>query len=109
MATWDDVRRLGVALPEVEEGTSYRQPALKVAGKTFASLSSHEAGALLVRVDPDERPFLLASRPDAFFVTPHYEAWPGMLVRLDVVDEATLRELLEDAWTLRAPAWLLPG
>lgn len=109
MATWDDVRRLGLALPEAKEGTSYRQPALKVAGKTFASLSTHEAGALVVRVDPDERPFLLASRPGTFFVTPHYEAWPGMLVRLDVVDEPTLRELLEDAWTLRAPARLLPG
>ena len=109
MPTWDDVRRLGLALAEVEESTSYGQPALKVAGRTFANLSPSEPGALHVRVDPEERPLLLAARPDILFVTPHYEAWPGMLVRLDVVDEATLRELLEDAWALRAPRRLLPG
>jgi hypothetical protein len=109
MATWDDVRRLGLALPEVEESTSYGAPALKVAGKTFANMSPSAPGALHVRVDPDERPFLLASSPDVFFVTPHYDAWPGMLVRLDLVDERVLQELLEDAWALRAPKRLLPG
>jgi hypothetical protein len=108
MPTWEDVVRIGRSLAEVEESTSYGQPALKVAGKSFANMSSRAPGALHVRVDPEERPFLIASNPAAFFVTPHYEAWPGMLVRLEVVDCETLRAVLEDAWALRAPARLLP-
>jgi hypothetical protein len=47
MATWRDVCELGLALPETEKSTSYRRPALKVAGKT------------VVRVDEGEKPFLL--------------------------------------------------
>jgi hypothetical protein len=30
--TFDTVRKLGLALPDVEEGTTYRSPALKIRG-----------------------------------------------------------------------------
>jgi len=33
--TYETVRRMGLALPNVEEGTSYGTPALKVKGKLF--------------------------------------------------------------------------
>jgi hypothetical protein len=36
MATWDDVKKLALALPEAEESTTYRKPAFKVQGKVFA-------------------------------------------------------------------------
>ena len=35
MATWDDVRRLATALPEVTERSSHGQPAWRVADKLF--------------------------------------------------------------------------
>ena len=107
MATWADVRALALALPEVVEGTSYRQPAFRVAGRFFAGLSPHEAGALVVRVDPEERPFLLEAHEGVLFVTPHYEPGGYMLVRLDAADPEVVRERLEDAWLSVAPKRLV--
>ncbi len=53
MPSWDDVVRIGCALPEVEESTSYRTPALKVRGKGFARLRTEaEIEATGVRIDP---------------------------------------------------------
>jgi hypothetical protein len=55
VVTWETVCRLAEALPAVEDGTSYGQPALRVRGKLFAWMSPSEHGALALRVDPDER------------------------------------------------------
>ena len=102
MAGWDTVRALALSLPEAEEGPTYRKPAYKVRGKTFAWESPHEHGHLVVHVDPDERPLLLETS-DAYFVTPHYETYPMLLIRLDAIAEDDLRERLVDSWLLRAP------
>ena len=100
--TWDDVRELALGLPEVEEGTAYRKPALRVGGKVFAAVSPHE-DALAVRAGFVEREFLLQADPEAFYVTPHYEGHPWVLVRLDRVDPENLRDVLTESWLLRAP------
>ena len=103
MATWEDVRTLALELPEAEESTSYRKLAFKVRGKAFAWESPHEHGALVVRVDPGERPFLLGANAAAYFVTPHYEAHPMLLVHLEPIDSNELGERIEDSWLLSAP------
>ena len=41
--SFDTVRKLGLQLPHVEEGTAYGKPALKIHGKGFACMSSHES------------------------------------------------------------------
>jgi hypothetical protein len=65
-------------------------------------------GALVLRCDGDERPMMLAARPNVFWVTPHYEPSPSfVLVRMEAIDPDELRERLEDAWTLAAPRRLL--
>jgi hypothetical protein len=97
---WYEVRDLALALPEVEESTSWGYPSLKVRGKWFAGMSSHKeaAGALVLRCDPDERPLMLAAQPDLFYVTPHYEGADGyVLERLEAATLGELRERLEDA------------
>ena len=33
-----------------------------------------------------------------FFITPHYDDYPVVLVRLEAVDPEQLAELIEDAW-----------
>jgi hypothetical protein len=101
---WDDVRDLALGFPEVEESTSWGHPALKVRGKWFAGLSPHTkeaAGALVIRCDPDERPLMLAGEPELFYVTPHYENYPSVvLVRLKAATAENLRDRLEDAWMI---------
>jgi hypothetical protein len=98
VAGWDDVLRIGLALPDVEESTSYRQPCLKVRGRTFVNMSPHEPGALVVHVPLEEQPLRIAARPDVYFVTPHYEGYGCVLLRLDTVDEDELAGAIEDAW-----------
>jgi hypothetical protein len=64
--------------------------------------------ALVVRViDVADQEALVLGNPDVFFLTPHYEGWPGVLVRLEAVDPAQLAELVEDAWRTQAPKRLI--
>src|SRR5256886_16481063 len=72
---FDTVRKIGLALPGVEESTAYGSPALKVHGKLLTCIAinrSAEPGSLAVRVDFDDRAELLAADPDVYYVTDHY-------------------------------------
>jgi hypothetical protein len=96
------VRRLGLALPGTEEGTSYGTPALKVKGKLYARLKE-DGRTLVVRTTFPDRDALLQLDPETFFITEHYRDYPWVLVRLSRVGPPRLRELLEQAWRLAAP------
>jgi hypothetical protein len=103
MLSWDDVVAIGSRFPEVEEGTCFGTPALRVRGKFMCRLRT-DPDALVVRViDLADAEALLLGQPDVFFSTPHYDGHPYVLVRLAVVEREALAELLEDAWRLRAP------
>jgi hypothetical protein len=94
---FDDVRDIGLALPDVELSTAYGAPALKVRGKLLACIPSNrsaEPGSLLVRVDQDDRAELLAEAPDVYYVTDHYVGYNGVLVRLSRINRDMLRDLL---------------
>ena len=101
--TFDDVRAMALALPQVEEATSYETPAFRIRKRLIARM--HQDGdALVVKVDPVEREALLATKPDQFFITPHYADAPSwILARLDRVDPEELAELLAEAWRRLAP------
>ena len=102
MPTWDDVVEIGLRLPGVEVGSSFRTPALKVRGKGMCRLRTNPAALVLRVLDMGEREALLQGQPDVFFSTPHYDGWPYVLVRLEAVDPVELGELLEDAWRVFA-------
>jgi hypothetical protein len=106
MPTWERVVAIASALPEVAESTSYRTPALKVAGKSFVRLRSEAEGGLVLMCGLDEKAALLGSGDPAFYTTPHYDGYGAILVDLDRVDEPQLRELIEEAWRSKAPAKL---
>lgn len=106
MPTWEDVVAIGTALPEVEVSTSYRTPALKVAGKGFARLRTEAEGGLMVFCGHDEKAALLASGDPAFFTTAHYDGYPSILVDLAQVGRDQLAELLAESWRRKAPARL---
>lgn len=99
--TFDMVREIGLTLPDVEEGTTYGSPALKVHGRMFACLAVHrsaEPDSLALRLPFDRRDGLIAADPKTYYLTPHYVDYPTVLVRLARVHPDALRDLLLMAW-----------
>jgi hypothetical protein len=113
VADAEDVRRLALALPQVEEidsdGFDFR-----VGGKGFVwSYPERMPGkprvirtdiAVLFVGDEAEKQALLLGEPEVFFTTPSYDGWPLVMLRLAQVDAERLAELVTDAWQMRAPA-----
>jgi hypothetical protein len=62
--------------------------------------------AVLYVGDEAEKQALLLSEPEVFFTTSAYDWSPLVMVRLEAIDLARLRELVTDAWHMRAPAEL---
>lgn len=112
MADADDVRRLALALPHVveidSEGFDFR-----VGDKGFVwSYPERPPGgrrvirtdvAVLYVGDEAEKQALLLGEPDLFFTTPSYDGIPLVMLRLAQVGVERLRELVTDAWRMRAP------
>ncbi|MGB0036258.1 MAG: MmcQ/YjbR family DNA-binding protein [Candidatus Acidiferrales bacterium] len=101
--TYETVRQIGLALPNVEEGTSYGTPALKVKGKLFARLRE-DPDSLVIKMPFDQREELMAGDPETYYITDHYREYPYMLVRLSKVRVDALRELLQIAYRAAMPA-----
>ena len=99
--TFDAVRKIGLKLPHVEEGTTYGSPALKLRGRVLACMAIHksaEQNSLVVRIDFDQREALVAEDPKTYYLTDHYVDYPAVLVRLSRVHPDALRDLLYGAW-----------
>src|SRR3712207_1765610 len=108
MATEDDVRRIALSLPETYEKPWFNTPGFRVKDKGFLRIRSEAEGGLVVFVgDLAEKEALLASDPDKFFTTPHYDGHPTVLVNLPAIDVDELRELIVDSWRLKAPKRVL--
>ena len=88
-------------LPEVEQSTSYGAPSLKVRGRNFASVRGPREMVLHCPIEHKE--LLMEMAPEIYWQTEHFRAWPGLLVRLDVIGDEELALRLADAWRFRAP------
>jgi hypothetical protein len=116
-ATWEDVRRMALALPETTEQLSRGLPQWRVRDKLFVwerplRRSDLEAlgddapqGAILgARVEHvGAKSALIADDPTVFFTTPHFDGYPAILVRLDAIGLDDLHEVIVEAWLARAP------
>jgi hypothetical protein len=94
--TYDDVRKLALKLPNVEEGKSYGTPALKVKKKLFVRLKE-EGDVIVLKMPFDQREAMMAEAPEKFFITDHYLNYEWILVRLPKVTEPEMRDLLKAA------------
>ncbi|MGH2892531.1 MAG: MmcQ/YjbR family DNA-binding protein [Solirubrobacteraceae bacterium] len=120
MATWDDVRRLALALPETTERESRGQRQWRVKDKLFvwerplrrsdleALRDSAPDGPILgARVEHlVAKDALLADGSGVYFTTPHFDGYPAILVALELISLADLEEVTVEAWLARAPARL---
>jgi hypothetical protein len=98
---FDRVRRLALALPDVEAGTTWGALALKIRGSLMACVAIHksaEPNTLAVRIDFDQRAELLAADPETYYLTDHYVNYPVVLVRLSSIHPDALRDLLGMSW-----------
>jgi len=78
--------------------------AWRVRGKLFAwEARERDGGGLAVRVDRDEKQLILESNREGYFTSPHYDGYPGVQIRLELIDREALAERLEDAWLIQAP------
>jgi hypothetical protein len=117
VATWEDIRRIALALPETSEGESRGMLRWAVKDKFFVwerplRRSDLEAlgddapdGAILgARVEHlGAKEALLADASGVFFTTPHFDGYPAILVRLDDIAVEDLTEVIVEAWLARAP------
>ncbi len=100
---WEQLVRLGRALPEVEEGTWYGTPSLAVRGKSFVRLKEDGASVVFLVEDVDEQQLLIETKPAVWFITDHYRGYAAVLARLAKLTAAQARPRLERAWRKRAP------
>lgn len=105
--TYDEVRKLALAWPGVEEGTSYGTPALKVKGKLLTRLKEDGDSLVIKDVDFDERDMLMESAPSIFYITDHYKGWPMVLLRLSKARPDQVKALLLRSWRATAPKSLV--
>ena len=117
MATWDDVRRIALALPETSERLSRDLRQWRVRDKLFvwerplrradlqalgdAAPDGPILGARVEHLGAKEA--LLADDTGVFFTTPHFDGYPAILVRLDRMALEDLHEVIVEAWLCRAP------
>jgi hypothetical protein len=117
VATWDDVRRIAIALPETSERASRELCQWRVKDKLFVwERPLRRADVEALGDDAPDGPILgarvehlgakealLADDPGVFFTTPHFDGYPAILVRLDRIAVADLDEVVVEAWLARAP------
>ena len=117
MATWEDVSRIALALPDVVEGTDTNGYKWEVHRKHFAyerplrkrdleelGATAPEGQILGLRVaELADKHGLIGSNPAVFFTIPHYEGYPAVLAVLEKIELDQLQEVLTDAWLSRAP------
>jgi hypothetical protein len=117
VASWRDVRRFALALPGVsEEETSSGNAAWIVNKKFFtwerplrrsdlAALGEDAPRGPIVGVrtaDLEMKDVLLASNPEVYFTTPHFDGYPAVLIRLGKISTKELKDVITEAWLSRA-------
>ena len=103
--TFADVRNIGLALDGVEEATAYGTPCLRLNKRMIACIAINkeaEPNTLMIRLPFEQRDELIAEQPDVYYLKPHYEPYPSVLVRLSRVHRDALKDLLQTAWRLAA-------
>jgi hypothetical protein len=107
--TFDDVRQIALAWPEVEDGASYGTPALKVRKKLLVRLKEDRDSLVMTGVSRDERDMLVESQPKIFYFTDHYRDYPMVLIRLSKAKRATVEPLLRRHWRALASKAAVKG
>jgi hypothetical protein len=103
MVTADDIRKVALSLPRTEEALVRDQVKFRVGRIVYVALSRDER-SMGFGFPKDERAALVAAQPEKFSMPiPSDMRYNWVQVRLDAIDEAEMRELVIDAWTMVVP------
>lgn len=97
--TYETVRRLALSFTNVEEGSSYGTPALKVKKKMFVRLKE-DGETIVLKTTFEEREELIAADPETYFITDHYLNYEYVLVNLKKVKPDALEDLIRGSYKL---------
>jgi hypothetical protein len=107
LSSFEDVRRLALALPQAEEIVTWGSDlTYRVGGKIFA-ISGEGADAVSIKATLDAQQDLLALDPATFTKAAYVGRYGWVNVHLAGVDESLLADLLERAWRQTAPKKVL--
>jgi hypothetical protein len=103
MPTFEDVRRISMALPEAEEILTWETDVtFRVRSKIFA-IGGDGADRVSVKASPSTQADLIDRDPKTFTASAYVGRFGWITVDLDRVDGATLTSLLVEAWRRSAP------
>lgn len=100
-SSFDTVRSIAAELPDVAEGLAWRVPVWRLGGRILACTASHksaEPDTLVVVISFDQRDAMIADDPATYYLKPHYENYPSVLVRLPQIERDALKDLLQASW-----------
>ena len=103
MPTFDDVRRLAMALPEVEEILTWETDiTFRVRTKIFA-IGGEGSDRVSIKQSPEVQADLIDLDPETFQSSAYVGRFGWVTVDLGRVDSASLERLLRTAWRRTAP------
>lgn len=106
MPTFDEVRAICLALPEVEELLTWETDVtFRVRGKIFV-IGGEGATAVSIKATPDVQAALIDLDPATFRKAAYVGRFGWVVVELERIEPGMLAGLLRDAWRRTAPARL---
>ena len=103
MTTFDDVRRIAMALPEAEERVTWETDiTFRVRDKIFA-IGGEGADRVSIKASLETQAELIDLDPETFASSAYVGRFGWVTVDLDRVDPAVLSSLLREAWRRTAP------
>ena len=106
MPTFQDVREISLALPEVEEFVTWGTDVNFRIGKKMFVIGGEDATAVSIKASITTQAELLDLDPETFSKAAYVGRFGWVNVQLARVDRAMLEQLLRDAWRATAPARL---
>jgi hypothetical protein len=104
----DEVRALALALPGSAESPHFERTSFRVGGKIFAT-APPDGQSMNIFVDELDARAAIDVDPAAFEEVRWGKRMVGVRVNLASADPAQVKELMELAWRIRAPAKLRRG
>jgi hypothetical protein len=106
VVTFDDVRSIAMALPEVEEKLTWETDVtFRVRNKIFV-IGGEGSDGISLKASLDRQTDLIDFAPETFGKAAYVGRFGWVTVKLDRVDRPMLEQLLREAWRATAPKGL---